>query len=188
MKVQLASLFLPVLFIVIGCVHAGNREITGQGEDVSDFHYDSQRISQLQNDLMKLANTVDPEEARLVAEEAILYSRKLANRYLLVHPPLLHNIFVNLGIRDRGLCIHWTEDLFGHLIDLQLKTYEVHWGIAHHHNLFWRDHSSVIITLAGEPFEKGIVLDPWRHSGELFWVPVNEDTYPWRSSDALTWQ
>jgi hypothetical protein len=37
----------------------------------------------------------------------------------------------------------------------------------------------VVITAAGQPFETGLVLDPWRNSGDLFWARVDRDVYPW---------
>jgi hypothetical protein len=40
-------------------------------------------------------------------------------------------------------------------------------------------HSTVVVTARNQPFEKGLVLDPWRNSGRLYWIPVKADRYPW---------
>ncbi len=39
----------------------------------------------------------------------------------------------------------------------------------------------MIVSAAGDPLQQGIVLDPWRNSGELFWAPTLTDIdYPWQ--------
>jgi hypothetical protein len=30
-----------------------------------------------------------------------------------------------------------------------------------------------------QPFNEGLVLDPWRNSGDLYWTKVGQDSYPW---------
>ena len=118
-------------------------------------------------------------EARQVAETAITYSEDLAADYELVRPAILHNVFVRMGLKDRGLCYHWTEDLIKRLRSLDLKTYQLHWGVAYRGSEL-REHNSVVITATGEAFEKGMVLDPWRNSGDLYWALIETDTYPWK--------
>jgi hypothetical protein len=76
--------------------------------------------------------------------------------------------------------VHWTEDLLEHLRRLDLKSFQLHWGVAHHGETWRVEHSSVVITAKGQDFEDGIVLDPWRHSGNLYWSLVKKDRYPWR--------
>jgi hypothetical protein len=61
---------------------------------------------------------------------------------------------------------------------LNLTTYELHWGVAYKGSEL-REHNSVVITALNQPFEKGLVLDPWRNSGDLHWAAVGRDSYPW---------
>jgi len=96
----------------------------------------------------------------------------------MTRPPLLHNVLVNVGLRERGLCWHWTEDLLARLGDLPLDAYDLHWATAHRGEMF-REHNSVVVTAKGGAFESGIVLDPWRDSGRLYFGPVQGDRYPW---------
>jgi hypothetical protein len=114
----------------------------------------------------------------LLAEAALRQSRALAIEYGMTHPPQLHNVLVNLGLKRRGLCWHWTEDLLDRLAALPLESYELHWGTAYRGRLF-REHNTVVVTARGRAFETGVVLDPWRESGELYWGLVREDRYPW---------
>jgi hypothetical protein len=90
-----------------------------------------EKISALRNDLADLNRRANMLEAGQVAETAITYSSDLAAEYGLVRPAVLHNVFVRMGIKDRGLCYHWAEDLMQRLQQLDLKTYQLHWGVAY---------------------------------------------------------
>jgi hypothetical protein len=92
-------------------------------------------------------------------------------------PPSFQNFLVNLGIRKRGLCFQWAEDLLAQLDALKVTTLELHWAEAYAGN--WREHNCVVVTAKGQPFRDGILLDCWRHSGHLFWSAVATDNYPW---------
>ncbi len=116
-------------------------------------------------------------EAAQAAEVACAYSLELARNYRVGPPPALHNILVNTGFRERGLCYHWADDLSAKLQSLNLKTLQLRRAVARLETR--REHSSIVITAPGQPFDHGIVLDAWRKAGQLFWGPVKEDRYPW---------
>ena len=137
-----------------------------------------EKISALRNDLAGLNRRANLLEAGQVAETAITHANDLAKEYDLVRPAVLHNVFVRMGIKDRGLCYHWAEDMMRRLQQLDLKTYQLHWGVAYRGSEL-REHNSVVITAKGEPFETGMVLDPWRNSGDLYWALIQKDKYPW---------
>jgi len=136
------------------------------------------KVSPLQSRLKQLGEDTDPVEARRVAEAAVTYSLRLAEDYRVAPPAWWHNLLIRMGFRDRGLCFHWTEDLMKRLQALDLKTYQLHWGVAYQGSDL-REHNSVVITALKHPFEEGIVLDPWRNSGDLYWAAVSRDSYPW---------
>ena len=133
----------------------------------------------LQKDLTAMSDKIDISEAKVLAQTSISYSLSLAREYRLVRPPFLHNILVRMGIRERGLCYHWTEDLMGRLASLDLKGFSLHEVVAYEGSYF-REHNSVVVTARGQEFYKGIVLDPWRESGYLYWSAVRTDKYPWK--------
>jgi hypothetical protein len=143
-------------------------------------------VERLQQQLTDLSQSVDRAEARLVAETAIRESAVLAEEYQLVRPAVAHNLLVALGIKDRGLCYQWTEDLMNRLRALGLKSFQLHWGVAYRGSEL-REHNCVVITAKGQPFSDGIVLDPWRHSGNLFWAQVSKDSYPWKILPPSDW-
>ncbi len=138
-----------------------------------------ERIFHLKGELERLNSNVDSDEAQRLAASAIRHSLALANRYRVLRMPIFHNVLVNAGIKDRGLCVHWTEDLLRHLAALELKTFQLHWGVANRERILHMVHSSVVVTAADQSFMEGLVLDPWRHSGELYWGRVKTDSYPW---------
>jgi hypothetical protein len=140
----------------------------------------AERTERLERDLAALAVDAPPRETRLLAETVLRRSRALAAAYRMSRPPAFHNILVNVGLKDRGLCWHWTEDLLTDLRALLLPSYALHWGVAYPGKMF-REHNSVIVTARGAPLASGLVLDPWRESGSLFWVAVGEDRYPWQA-------
>lgn len=144
------------------------------------------KVESLQDDLAALNRETDLVEARQVAEVAIGYSIFLAEEYQVVRPAVLHNVLIRLGLKNRGLCYHWTEDLIGRLQTLDLKAFQLHWGVAHRGSDL-REHNSVVITAKGQAFDQGIVLDPWRNSGDLYWARLKIDRYPWQELPPEQW-
>jgi hypothetical protein len=131
----------------------------------------------LKEHLKALAPSVREDEAQLVAVCAYEYSRQLGRQYRVVRPAVFHNFLVNLGVKRRGLCYQWAEDLLAQLQTFNLQSLELRWGIARANTS--REHNCVVVTAPGQPFERGIVLDAWRRGGRLVWSPVATDRYPW---------
>jgi len=181
-------LLMVVLLSACGGAHQGSQStIASNASTVSrEAAADRDKIASLQNDLAALNARTDIVEAGQVAQTAIQYSSYLAEKYELVRPAVLHNVLVRIGWKDRGLCHHWTEDLMEQLELLELKTYQLYWGVAHRGSEL-REHNSVVVAAQGQRFEEGIVLDPWRNSGEIHWSPVKNDRYPWKERPRHEW-
>lgn len=179
-----------ILCFLSGCVSLSHPDYavtnTERPEDRLNSEAYHRKVVKLQTDLAALNLDADPVEARKVAETAIDYSAELAAEYQLIRPAVLHNMFVRMGFKDRGLCYHWTEDLLKRLQTLVLKTYQLHWAVAHRGSEL-REHNSVVVTAKGQAFENGIVLDPWRNSGDLYWAVVKTDRYPWMELPPSEW-
>ena len=139
---------------------------------------DNTKIENLYKAILTLGPNIVPSEARFVAREAVLHPKVLTNRYKLTSPPLYHNVLVNYGKRPRGLCYQWTHDM-GQQINRPMKSLSFHHGVAFRRD-YWREHSTLVVSAKGKGVAEGIVLDPWRHSGTLFWSRVKDDKkYPW---------
>lgn len=137
-----------------------------------------EKVELLNRDLLQLHSSINHDAAALVAETAIAYTSELAKVYKITGSPRQHNLLVNLGIRQRGLCFHWTDDLLKKMQSLKSAHFDFHSAVAHRDSDL-REHSSVVVTFKGAPFASGIVLDGWRYSGDLYWARVKEDSYEW---------
>jgi len=183
---------LCLLIVVSGCAKAnvyypgnGSFNATTSGTQ-ADAQIYREKVKQLENVLVALSETVDKTEALMVAETAVRESAVLAEEYQLVRPAVAHNLLIALGLKDRGLCYHWTEDLMKRLQALDLKSLQLYWGVAHRGSEL-REHNCVVVSARGQSFFKGIVLDPWRNSGNLFWARVTKDDYPWKVLPPSDW-
>jgi len=137
----------------------------------------NEQTIRLGEDLTTLLGYRDKETPRL-AQAILSATDTLAREYHVQPPALWHNFLVNAGMRERGLCCHWTQDLLREIETLQLQQFQAVWAVSRHGT--WREHSGVVITAAGQRFKNGLVLDAWRNAGSLYWAPVAEDDYAWQ--------
>jgi len=139
----------------------------------------------LRDAIMAMGPDVDPDEAMRAASIAFSYTDVLAEQYQITDPPLVHNTKVNMGLKPRGLCWHWAEDMENRLNAEGFETLEMNRAIAEGRG-FRIDHSTAIISRKGDGYSKGVVLDPWRNGGVLFFAPVEEDTrYFWEAREVV---
>ncbi|MEL7461191.1 MAG: hypothetical protein AAFX45_04065 [Pseudomonadota bacterium] len=153
----------------------------GAGFDQDTRPFASQdEVAALEAGILALGPDVDPEEARRAAQIAYDYTRQLAIEYEITDAPLIHNTKVNMGWKPRGLCWHWAEDMEKRLNAEGFETLDMHRAIANADNEWRIDHSTAIISARGAAYDAGVVLDPWRQGGVLFWSPLKDDTrYAW---------
>lgn len=138
------------------------------------------QITALTAALVRLGPEVDPEEAARAARIAYDHTDALAIAYDITDPPLVHNMKVNAGIKSRGLCWHWADDMESRLRQEDFETLSLHRAIANSHTRILIDHSTTIISRKGDAFQEGIVLDPWRKGGILTWMQTSsDDRYDW---------
>jgi len=141
---------------------------------------DPQDVVELTRAIQALGPEVDAEEAARAARIAYEHSYTLALQYQITDPPLVHNTKVNMGIKPRGLCWHWAEDIETRLAQEDFQTLDLHRAIANHDKPLRIEHSTTIVTRAGDGMFDGIVVDPWRLGGVLTWVHTDEDPdYDW---------
>jgi len=138
---------------------------------------DLAKAEALADQLAALSPRVDQKEARLLAECAYATVSQLRRQYHMFGTPIFNNFLVYHGVRKRGYCYQWTEDLLIALDALKLKTLELHWGEAYAGT--WRENNCVVVTAKGQPFDHGMILEAWRHFGHLRWnlVRSDEDRY-----------
>ncbi|WP_037940739.1 hypothetical protein [Sulfurospirillum arcachonense] len=129
--------------------------------------------------LLTFNNKIDKNEAQALSYQMIKQSEKLTKEYHLVSPPLYHNFLVNIGIKKRGLCWHFAYDMLEHAKKQNLNNFDYYIGGANI-NDYWQEHNSLVITCKGCSFDEGILIDPWRNSGKLYFSKINNDhDYKW---------
>lgn len=137
-------------------------------------------VAELAQALQALSPEVDPAEAQRAAEIAYAHASRLAEQYDVTTTPIIHNTLVNTGVKDRGICVHYAEDMQARLNQENFETLTMLRAIAEPRNGFRIDHSTAVIAPRGADIYGGIVLDPWRYAGKLFWSPTRDDTrYHW---------
>lgn len=138
-----------------------------------------QEVAELAHEIRSLGPDVDPEEAQRAARIAFEHPYELAQQYQITDGPLTHNTKVNMGVKPRGLCWHWAMDMEARLKRERFETLQMHRAVANANNIRL-EHSTAIISAKGAPMQKGIILDPWRKGGRLFWSHLRDDTrYKW---------
>ncbi|UWQ45843.1 hypothetical protein [Leisingera aquaemixtae] len=166
MKSYLASLMILAAATLAGC----GTPPTATKNDVEE----------LSLALQSLDTGVDPGEARRAAEIAYSYSAQLAKQYDVTTSPIIHNTLVNSGVKARGVCVHYAEDMQARLNQENFQTLSMLRAIAEPKSDFRIDHSTAVIAANGDGIYDGIVLDPWRYGGKLYWSATTKDPrYNW---------
>ena len=127
-----------------------------------------------------LDGNITYREAEVLSRDLFLQTARLTKEFDLVSPPWLHNTLVNIGLRKKGLCYHWSDALYLAMKEKQYDDFAFHPAGANIGE-FWREHNVLVITAKEKPFDSGIVIDPWRDSGRLYFAKVTEDRkYEWQ--------
>lgn len=147
-------------------------------------------VSRLANGITALNPSIDEGEALRTADIGINYPKVLRQQYGVTDSAIVHNIKVNAGSRPRGLCWHWAEDMQKRLEQENFQTLITHRAIANAHTRLLIDHSTVIVSAVGDEFDEGMVLDPWRFSGILYWAPtLKDEKYTWvHRQEVFAWK
>lgn len=161
---------LALLMLIAACgVQPGSK-------DPADFEAE---IAALAQEIRAMDSSVDPSEAARAARISVEYPLELRRSWNVTDPAVIHNIKVNSGRREMGLCYQWADALQARLAQESFQTLILHRAIANADTIRL-EHSTVILGARGETLQEGIILDPWRYGGTLFWAPLPEDTrYEW---------
>ncbi len=183
MKILYPCILLLISILITSCTHKAVRydNISVTADNRTTYQNitsaDKQEIYELSKAIQALSPQVDKAEASLVAYEAVLYPKVLANRYQLMAPPNYHNQLVNAGKRKKGHCYHFAQDMMKHL-NRPYKTLTLQRVMAFQGK--YLEHNVPTIRARGQDISEAIILDAWRESARLVWMKVKEDeAYPW---------
>ncbi len=169
-------IFMFVLWTTTGFASAGQQP---QKPSISFqvARSDLAKAEALANQLAALSPRVDRTEAKLLADCAYATVSQLRRQYRMFATPIFNNFLIYHGLRKRGYCYQWSEDLLVALDALKLTSLELRWGESNPDN--WRENNCIVVTAKGRPFRSGIMLESWRHLGHLYFGRVGADTDPY---------
>jgi hypothetical protein len=108
----------------------------------------------LATQLAALSPRVDRTEVKLLADCAYATVSQLRRQYHMFGTPIFNNFLIYHGLKKRGYCYQWSEDLLVALDALRLTSLELRWGEANPGN--WRENNCLVVTAKGQPFRSGI--------------------------------
>lgn len=143
-----------------------------------------ERINTLAAELQALSPSSDPRKAEHFSNVAVTTAANLREQYRVEMAPWIHNMEVNAGQKPRGLCFHYAKDMAAALQPLAAPDWQLYFVHAKPKEIL--EHNAVVVTAKGKPWQSGIVLDGWRHSGVLYFGPVMKDKYPWQLKSKIS--
>jgi hypothetical protein len=138
------------------------------------------RVKELSKYLYSLDKSIPFKDATLLSHEIFDETNKLRKEFNPTSQPLFNNFLVNTGVKDKGLCYQWSDALYLHFSKKQYAHFEFHLLVADQGAYFSEHNVMVVVAKSGKVLD-GIIIDPWRHSGKLYFVKVrNDKKYVWK--------
>ena len=158
--------FLILSFFLAGCI-------------VTAPSVSQTKVTQLSLLFQSLDSNITQNEAMQLSKDIFHKTQQLTKEFELTSPPQFHNLLVTVGVREKGLCYHWSDALYDYLSQKQYASFEFHLVGANIGEYFY-EHNALVVVAKGGKVEEGIIIDPWRDSGELYFSKVKDDSsYRW---------
>ncbi len=137
------------------------------------------QITELSILLQSLDMHITQKESQKLSKDIFAKREELTKVFEVTSPPQYHNFLVNVGLRKKGLCYHWSDALYSYLTAQNYTSFEFHLMGAHIGD-YWREHNVLVVTAKGKAVEEGILIDPWRNPEALYFSKVSDDVkYLW---------
>ena len=137
------------------------------------------KIKELSHLLQSLDSTVPQSEAMQLSKDIFYKTQQLTGEFEMTSPPQFHNFLVTVGAREKGLCFHWSDALYVYLSQKHYTSFEFHLMGANIGEYFY-EHNALVVVAKGGKAQQGVIIDPWRDSGELYFSKVGDDSeYAW---------
>jgi hypothetical protein len=131
--------------------------------------------------LQTVDNGVSYKESIKLSRDIFKQTYTLTKNFQLSSPPLWHNFLVNIGLREKGLCYHWSDALYIYLQHKNYKLFSFYLVGANIGEYFFEHNALVVVKKKAKNIQGGIVIDPWRDSSKLYFERVEEDeSYIWK--------
>ena len=130
--------------------------------------------------LQSMDTAISQQEAQKLSKDIFQKTQALTKEFEMTSPPQYHNFLVNIGLKDKGLCYHWSDTLYAYFTHKSYPSFEFHL-VGANIGKYWTEHNVMVIVVKGMPVEDGIVIDPWRNPGKLYFSKVKDDyKYHWK--------
>lgn len=185
MKTIILTFFLAFIFNACSVKYEGISLDENEKLTISQTNYKvDKKVKELTKLLENLSASVDNNEAQKLAHTTIYYALHLANTYDLVAPAGYQNYLINQKKKSRGLCYHWVTDILQYINKNDYPSFGIYRVVANKGEYF--EHNAISLTSRGNPYDSGILLDAWRHSGMMYFKPINEDKrYNWKEREKI---
>lgn len=164
--------YILFLLLLVGCTHTVS-------------HTKQTEINQLTTLFKSLDKSITYEEATQLSQDIFRETKRLSKEFKLTSPPYWHNFLVNVGLREKGLCYHWSDALYAFVLERDYPSFEFHLMGANIGE-YWSEHNVLMVIgkdkrMQEDIIQEGIIIDPWRDSGKLYFSKVKDDTdYVWK--------
>ncbi len=130
--------------------------------------------------LQSLSSNISHEEAQSLAIEIYGQTKLLRKKFDPVFEPHMNNFLINVGLKEQGLCYEWSNALYLYFKKQEYAHFTFHLLVADQGKYFF-EHNVLVVSAKGEPVMHGIIIDPWRKPGALYFSKVKEDKrYKWK--------
>ncbi|MBN9677106.1 hypothetical protein [Salipiger bermudensis] len=139
--------------------------------------------------IMQLSPSVETAEAGRLSDLAFGLSTRTAREVEGVDPPVKLTRDLHFGFKTSSFCHAWADRFFRALRAEPFDSLELHAVMSPTRTLHPIEHSAVIVTARGRPLAGGLLLDPCRYEGRLYWRDVGDDrAFDWQPRDAVLWE
>ena len=129
--------------------------------------------------LSELDKTIPQEEADRLAWDLWRRAQQLNVKFSRTTSPKFHNFFVNVGLKEKGLCYHYSDALYRQMSKRNYPHFAFHLAGANIGS-FWFEHNALVVTAKGSSVEDGLIIDAWRDPHSLYAVKFKCDSdYNW---------
>ena len=163
--------FLAFAFLFVGCSEPEPQKTSSE----------SKKLSILLEGALKTAPYAKnmQQESIKLSKDIFTYTQKLRQKFKRTSSPLYHNFLVNVNLKEKGLCYHWSDALYLHLNAQQYTHFKFHL-VGANIGKYWSEHNALVITGKKDQIQKGILIDPWRNLHSLYFGEIHKDkAYQW---------
>ncbi len=84
------------------------------------------KVTELSLLLQSLDSSIPKSEAMRLSQDIFHETQKLTKEFEMTSPPQFHNFLVTVGVREKGLCYHWSDALYVYLSGRGYTSFEFH--------------------------------------------------------------